>query len=209
MKKIKSSKSNEEGINERLDRVIIALERIANVLESGKALPEGEDEEMDENEEKGQINIGFERPVSEVPSEIKFATAEELAAQMIDFAKKEFPDEERVYIRSVSQLFWGQKNISKWNMPPEIQFKIEKAEMLAQKKLDVEKEFKNKSQLEKEKTELPSLVSSCVDWAKDHGLKRITQADVDAFLLEKNIELMSQTKRSLYAMANVTIRSKL
>jgi len=80
--------------------------------------------------------------------------------------------------------------------------------MLAQKQFDAEREVKNKEQLEKEKTELPSLVSSCVDWAKDHGLKRVTQADVDAFLLDKNIELLPQTKRSLYAMANVAIKSK-
>lgn len=205
MKKTKSFKSDEEGINEKLDRIVIALERIATCLESSREVDEGE---YDESEEIDGLDIGFERPVAEVPSEIRFATAEELAAKLVDFAKKEFPDDERVYIRNVSQLFWGQKNVSKWSMPPEIQLKIEKAEMLAQKQFDTEKEVKNKERLEKEKTELPSLVSSCVNWAKDHGLKRVTQADVDAFLLDKNIEILPQTKRFLYAMANVAIKSK-
>jgi len=93
-------------------------------------------------------------------------------------------------------------------MPPEIQLKIEKAEMLAQKELEKEREVKERETLEKEKTELPSLVSSCVDWAKDHGLKRITKADIDAFLLEKGIQILPQTQRALYAMANVEIKSK-
>jgi len=144
----------------------------------------------------------------EVPTEIKLATPEELAAKLVDFAKKEFPDEERIWIRNIAQLFWKSKNIERWGLPPEIQLKIEKAEMLAQKQLDNEREIKEKEQLEKEKAELPSLVSSCVDWAKERGLKRITKADVEAFLLEKNIEILPQTQRSLYAMANVEIKRK-
>ena len=93
-------------------------------------------------------------------------------------------------------------------MPSEIQLKIEKAEMLAQKQFETERDVKEREQLEKEKMGLPTLVGSCIDWAKDHGLKRVTQADVDAFLLDKNIDILSQTKRSLYAMANVSIKSK-
>ena len=78
--------------------------------------------------------------------------------------------------------------------------------MLAQRQSESEQEIKVKEQLEKEKTELPSLVSLCVDWAKEHGLKRITQSDVDAFLMDKTIEILSQTKRALYAMANVELK---
>jgi len=41
-------------------------------------------------------HLGFESETREleVPTEIKLATPEELAAKLIDFAKKEFPDEE-------------------------------------------------------------------------------------------------------------------
>lgn len=154
--------------------------------------------------------LGFEMETREVevPTEIKLATPEELAAKLIDFTQKEFPDEDRRWIRNISQLFWRSKNIERWNIPADIQLKIEKAELLAQKQLDSEREVREREQLEKEKTELPSLVSSCVDWAKDHSLKRITKADVEAFLLEKNIEILPQTQRSLYAMANVEIKSK-
>jgi len=147
----------------------------------------------------------------EVPTEIKLATPEELAAEMIAFAKKEFPDEDDQYgnrIYSIRQLFWQSKNIERYGLPPEIQLKMEKAELLAQAQLKKEREAKEREALEREKAELPSLVSSCVDWAIDHGLTRITKADVEAFLLEKNIEILPQTKRSLYVMAGIEIKSK-
>jgi len=51
--------------------------------------------------------LGFETETREVevPTEIKLATPEELAAKLVDFAKKEFPDEDRIWIRNVAQLF--------------------------------------------------------------------------------------------------------
>jgi len=175
----------------------------------------------EEFEEREPIDLEIERiRETEVPDEIKSATPEELAAELIAFTKKEFPDEERIWIRNIAQLFWRTKNVSRWDIPPEIQLKIEKAEMLARRELDNEREIKEKEilereeaelyeRLEKEKAELPSLVSSCVDWARERGFKRITKADVEAFLLNNNIEILPQTQRSLYAMANVELRSKI
>jgi len=143
-----------------------------------------------------------------IPDEIKSASPEELAAELISFAKKEFPSEEKIGIRNISQLFWGSKNVERWSTPADIQLKIEKAEILAQKQLDNEREMKEKEQLEKERAELPSLINSCIDWAREHGLKRVTQSDIEAFLMEKNLEILQQTQRSLYAQANVQLKSK-
>ena len=165
----------------------------------------------EEFEERVSLPISYkheEISVKEIPEEIKSATPEELAAELISFAKKEFPDEERIWIRNIASLFWRSKNLERWGLPPEIQLKIEKAEMLAQKQLDTERDIKEREQLEKEKAELPSLVNLCVDWVKEHGLKRVTKADVEAFLLEKNIEILPQTQRALYAMVNVQLKSK-
>ncbi|MCX6818525.1 MAG: hypothetical protein NT129_00815 [Candidatus Aenigmarchaeota archaeon] len=155
-----------------------------------------------------EIPLSFETEEREmeIPTEIKLATPEELAVKMIDFARREFPDKERIYINNISQLFWGQKNIDRYGAPPDIQLKIQKAEFLAQKKLDEEREIERNETLEKEKNEMPSLVSSCVDWAKGNGLKRITQSDVVAFLLENGIRILPQTQRAVYAMANVAIK---
>lgn len=163
----------------------------------------------EEFEERAPIipEIGGMREV-EIPDEIKSATPEELAVELISFVKKELSGEERMFVRKVSQLFWGDKNVERWRMPPEIRLKMEKAEMLSQKQLDTEREIKEREQLEKEKTGLSSLVNLCVDWAKERGLKRVTQADVEAFLMEKNVEILRQTRKSLYALVNVKLRSK-
>jgi len=152
--------------------------------------------------------IEIHRPEAEVPDEIKSATPEELAAELISFVKKELSGEERMWVRKVSRLFWGGKGVERWLMPPDVRLRMEKAEMLAQKELDTEQKVKEREQLEKEKAGLPSLVNLCVDWAIERGLKRVTQADVQAFLMEKNVEVLRQTERSLYALANVKLRSK-
>jgi len=162
-------------------------------------------------EENIAISTGYEYEEIdkvEVPEEIKSATPEELAVNLISFVKEEFPDNKRIWIPNIASLFWSSKNVERWNLPSDIKLKIEKAERLAQRQLENEREIKEKERLETEKIELPSLVGSCVDWAREHGLKRVTKADVEAFLLEKNIEILSQTKRALYAMVNVQLKAK-
>jgi hypothetical protein len=58
------------------------------------------------------------------------------------------------------------------------------------------------------KGKTPSIVDSCIDWIKEHGFKRVTHANLGAFLIEKNIEIISQTRRALYAVVNMKLRSK-
>jgi len=160
--------------------------------------------------ESGLVESGLgER---EVPNEIRLATPEELAAELISFAKEQLPNMERIPIRRiigmVSHLFWENKSVLRWGMPAEIQFKIDKAEMMAQEELGREREASAKAQLEKERDGLPSLVNSCIDWAKEHGLKRVTKAHIEAFLMDKNIEILPQTRNSLHALVSVQLRSK-
>jgi hypothetical protein len=74
---------------------------------------------------------------------------------------------------------------------------MQKAELLARKRV-----------LQEEKDELPSLVDKCVEWAGINNLNKVTFADVDAFLLDKDLRLLGETKRALYSMANVKLKSK-
>ena len=92
-------------------------------------------------------------------------------------------------------------------MPPEIRIKIEKAELLAEREIRKDEENQRKERLKKEKEELPSLVSQCVDFARMNGLKRLTVSDVDSFIMEKNLDLMHETKRALYSMANLKLKT--
>ena len=153
---------------------------------------------------------------TQVPDEIASATPEELAAELISFAKKEYPDDEEFDgVYGLAELFWESKMVSGGDIPTEIKLKIQKAEMLADRALDIEREVREKERqarekerIKREETDLPSLVSLCVDWAKDRGLKTVTKLDIRAFLMHKHIDILPETQKSLHALVNVELRSK-
>jgi len=69
-------------------------------------------------------------------------------------------------------------------------------------------EDKNKEKIMIEREELPSLVDQCVDWARVNGLRSVTKADIETYLLENNLDIMKETQRSLYAMTNTKLKIK-
>jgi hypothetical protein len=69
-------------------------------------------------------------------------------------------------------------------------------------------EEKNKEKIMLEREELPSLVDQCVDWARVNGLRSVTKADIETYLLENNLDIMKETQRSLYAMTNTKLKIK-
>lgn len=151
----------------------------------------------------------FERPEPTIPEEIKQATAETLAIEFITFLETEFPDSELAPYGGNFDLFLQTKNLTdRWGLPPEIRLKIEKARTLARAEIRKRIETEHKIRLEREKEELPSLLNRCVDWAITMGMKRVTVADVDAFILENEFDILKETRRALYAMTNVKLKSK-
>lgn len=158
-----------------------------------------QEEKFQGHEPLGRIIGRIREP--EIPDEIRSATSEELAAELVSLAKKEFPDEERIKISQIIDLFLETKKVNSWDLPAEIELKIEKAEKLAQRALDNEK-------INKEKNMLPSLIDLCVDWAKDRGLGRVTKTDIEVFLISQNTKILPQTQRELYLQVNVKLKSK-
>lgn len=56
---------------------------------------------------------------------------------------------------------------------------------------------------------LQSLVDPCVDWAHERGLKKVTEANIDTFLLERDTDLSPRTERRLLqSTVNSIINSK-
>jgi hypothetical protein len=143
----------------------------------------------------------------DVPDWLETKTAEEIAEDILEFKRKTFPEEERLSIYTVSNFFWEKHGIEQFRLPSEIRLKIHQADTLAQIMIRKEEENKKKERMEKENAELPSLVSHCVDWARTNGLKRLNVADVDAYILERNLDLLKETKRAIYAKANVELKS--
>jgi len=165
---------------------------------------------LEESEIGGPLE-GVPEPVEwgkrETPGWLMDISPEDLAAEMLEFMKKEFPDQGWRYIQMSSRMFLQQKGVEAYGLPADINMKVEKALYLAQREAQKEYEEASRSRLQQEKEELTSLVEMCVDWARVHGLKRVTVADVDALILEKNLDIMSETKRALYSLANVKLKS--
>lgn len=151
----------------------------------------------------------FERPEPTIPEEIKQATPETLAAEFILFLETEFPESKLTPYGGNFELFLQTKNLTEhWNLPPEIRLKIKKAQTLARDEIQKRIETEHKIRFEREKEELPSLVDRCADWAITKGMKRVTVADVDAFILENEFDILKETRRALYSMTNVKLKSK-
>ncbi|MGA2309705.1 MAG: hypothetical protein ABSG57_09185 [Candidatus Bathyarchaeia archaeon] len=137
----------------------------------------------------------FHREEAEVPDWIEKRTSEELAVEIFEFTKKEQTEVGLDY-DSASRHFWESKGVQEFLMPFEVQSKMQRADFLAQRRA-----------LQEEKDELPSLVGKCVDWARINNLKKVALADVDAFLMEKDLHLLRETKRALYSMANLKLKT--
>jgi hypothetical protein len=152
---------------------------------------------------------GFElRQETDVPNWLETKTAEEIAEDILEFKKKTFPEEESLSIYTVTNFFWERQGIEQFHMPSEIRLKIQQADTLAQIMARKEQEKMKNERMEKETAELPSLVSRCVDWARTNGLKRVTVADVDAYILERNLDILKETRRAIYAKTNVELKSR-
>jgi len=142
----------------------------------------------------------------DVPDWLETITSEEIAENILEFKNKRYPEEEFLGIHSVIRMYWDEKGIEEYQMPSEIQSKIYRANTFAQIMIRKEKKKLKDEKLEKENSELPSLVGRCVDWAKANGLKRLTVADVDAYILERKLDILNETRRAIYAKANVELK---
>jgi hypothetical protein len=144
-----------------------------------------------------------------VPKWLKTATPEALAKDMLEFKDDEFPKDETGHFGfgRVSQLFWSKKGVDRYMLPLDIRLKIEQANIKAERQFEKEENEKKKARLADEKEELQSLACKCVDWATLNGLKKVTLADIDTFIFEKDIDILYETKRALYSTTNLKLKT--
>ena len=135
---------------------------------------------------------------------LKFSTPEELAAEILSFSKKEFPDqddERPIPFHVIVGYFWRSKSVNLWNLPADLKFRIKKAERLVQTQLEQQREIKRNEKM-------LSLVNPCIEWAKERGLTKVTEDQVITFLLEHEVDLSPRTKkRALQAVVNSKIKN--
>ncbi|MDD1690064.1 MAG: hypothetical protein LUQ66_05340 [Methanoregula sp.] len=137
-------------------------------------------------------------------NEFKFSTPEELAVEILSFSKKKFPDqddERPIPFHVIIGYFWRSKSVNLWNLPADLKFRIKKAERLVQKQLEQQREIKRNEKM-------LSLVTPCIEWAKERGLTKVTEGQVITFLSEREVDLSPRTKkRALQAVVNSKIKN--
>lgn len=171
--------------------------------EQSALTPSVETKLITETKEEPEFDLSEERK-PRVPDEVKKVTAEERASELAAFAKQQYPNEARVWVEGISNYFWKKKKLKDayYGVPLEIQLKMRKAERIAQSEVD-------KEEIEKQKSKLSSLTDSCVQWASELGLRKLTLQDVEVFLVQEKVQISQLTRRWLYTMVNAALKSKL
>ncbi|MCW4005534.1 MAG: hypothetical protein NWF04_02895 [Candidatus Bathyarchaeota archaeon] len=180
---------------------------IVNFLECLQEMPSKENQDAFSEEIVQAPSSVLGRIETKVPSWLKTATPESIAKEILEFKDEQSPKNDGISFHLLSNLFWSKKGVEKFFLPPEIELKIRQADIEARLQLQKEDDEKKKAMLLQEKEELPSLVCQCVDWARVNSLKRLTLSDIDTFILEKDIDILKETKRALYSMTNVKLKS--
>jgi len=164
----------------------------------------------DETEETPSSESGMRS--SKVSSEMKEISAEKLAEDFVTYAKREFPDERSIsyILDQASLLVLAEKKYDERDYfnPPEIHLKIEKARILARRQMEKERANKDREQLALEKTKLPQITNDLYDWARANSLNRVTQGEIDAFLIEKENDLSQETRHQLQSIVNLRLKTK-
>jgi hypothetical protein len=146
-----------------------------------------------------------------IPEEITKKSEEELANELVEFIKgfiekglsRELPSPIQYYQIShqVSDLFWEQKGVKRYQVDSATRLKITKVETLAFERL--EKEFQ-----ELEKEIISKLADECVLWARKHGLRKVTKSNTNYFLTEKGVRLSTASKDALYNLVNIRLHGR-
>lgn len=135
---------------------------------------------------------------------------ETLADEMLKFITLEYPKMSlQDQLSNVHELFWQYRRnkVGEGYESEETRQKFEKVFTLAKNRLNEEKIVIREQKLLSEKADLQLLAKKCASWAKLKGMKKIAKYEIHAFLIEENLDLMEETKRDLFSMANVILKS--
>jgi len=102
---------------------------IFSYLETLVALPYRESDEEDD-----ELEFSEQR---KVPEHIKSATPEELATELVAFAKREFAHEERIWIPEVAEFFWEKRVLKNGICPLTLDLSLKKPKVSLSNRLRV------------------------------------------------------------------------
>ena len=153
--------------------------------------------EIDDEYEGGEI----ESPTQEIPSWVNSASSEDIVNEYITFLQREFPDTESYY--GYWSLFLDKIGCNSYGLPTELAMKFQKARILK----DIEEEKLRNAKLderrERESYQIDSWVDQYFDYMKSRNYPKVRQNDVYSFVRNRNLDILSETKREIYDLAKV------
>lgn len=144
--------------------------------------------------------------ISQTPKEIILPPEEELAEELLELVKDNPHAEQGYFNHRTVYNFWISKGVDmRFGVPQDLRIKTDKVEMLVKKSLE---NTRNK-RLEEEKTKVTDIATECINWLRGQGVKGvITKTNVEMFLEEKELDILWETKNSIYRYANTMSKSK-
>jgi hypothetical protein len=162
----------------------------------------------DEQEEEGIISVSDGISGHSIPEYFKSISAEDIASECIEFIRKEFPESTHRPF-GVFDLFLQSKGLDRsYGIPLEINLKVSKARILVEQENSKLFDEEQRVRIEKEKSELPSLVDRFNYWLEDKELNKVRLIDVNRFATENNLDLLSGTIRDIYDISQSRMEEK-
>jgi len=145
-----------------------------------------------------------------IQQQVFSSSTDELARELAEYAKRKAGKDsgQGVHASSMAYTFWHNKGLSYRVDSLELQERKDEVEQLAQEFIDKDFYEYMENRIKAEKSELPKLVHSCVEWARKTGSKSITLKDVKFFLLENQVDILEATQRALYLSANYELKAQ-
>lgn len=132
----------------------------------------------------------------QIRESLKAQPAEQLAHELTELMRQEFPNAEPWGVSSIAGSFWQKKGfVYPYTKDPDIDLKMKKVEALSRQALEEERAARDRDLL-------PALIDACVEWARDRGLKKVTKSNVDYFLSDKKQSISKGSRDALYNEVN-------
>ncbi len=150
--------------------------------------------------QKVKATIGLEQEKREGARKLQRMETENLQVESLALQFLDWIDEKsitKMYKKDVSQFLSESEYDLLWETRDKI-FNMVKTKH----------DEKHLRRREAEKEELPSLIDSCIDWARSNGFTRLTKSDCETFLIDHDLDVLKETKARLYSITNTRLKSK-
>lgn len=172
------------------------------------SVPEKLELKIGEVEKLVQKQIDKER--ESILRDLTSVSAEGLAKDVLSYASKELSSEDilQIYPQRLFNLYWQSLRLNAYSFPADLQLKVEKAVEIVNAEFDKREEAGRSIQFAEEKRHIDAHVNDCLQWSKSKHLSKVNKSDIDAFLLDRNIKVLKETRDLLYSLVNAALRQR-